>query len=402
MSALADLSDEEHLGRLAEFVATWSQEDGLPRRLLEEELPGATGFHPAVVRAGLAHAWADFTDASFLRSVGSRFESGSRRFTGFRDMAVILAGALPMPTWSALLLPLVMRTEVRAKPARHDPVSAAAFREALEATSPAHAACVSVHDLSGPADRSWHSFLDADCVVAYGNDETIRDVGARVPGDRRFVGHGHRESFAVVGEASGEAQIEQTARSIAFDVALWDQLGCLSPREVYVHRSVVDPLMDALADAFVAIEEELPRGLCAVEVRVAFGDALAEARFRAATQPDVRVASDSESRWAVVRDNDDEVRPHPLHRFLRLHPFDDLSALLRRLGPLRGSLAALGIAGFGADTTEVAGALARLAPSRICPVGRMQAPALDWSHGNWAFLHPVGAWTDLEGLDRAI
>ncbi len=399
MSALDGLSDEEHLGRLAEFVATWSHADGLPRKLLEERLPPATGFHPAVIRAGLAHAWEHFSSAAFLRSVEPHFANGPRRFTGFRDIALVLAGALPMPTWSALLLPLVTRADVRAKPARHDPVSAAAFREALEATSPAHAACVSVRDLPGPDDPSWLPFLDADCVVAYGNDETIRALGARVRADRRFVGHGHRESFAVVGSAGGEAEIERTAHAIAFDVALWDQLGCLSPRGVYAHRSAIDPLMDALADAFAAVEEELPRGACPVEVRVAFGDSVTEAAFRAATEPGVRVAADSENRWAVVRESRHEARPHPLHRFLRLHPFDDLAALLQGLGPMRGSLAALGLAGFGADATRAADTLARLAPSRICRVGRMQAPPLDWSHGNWAFLHPIGNWTDLEKLD---
>ncbi|NNL86992.1 MAG: hypothetical protein HKP27_15115, partial [Myxococcales bacterium] len=236
-----ELSEAEHRALLAEFIDTWSESDGLPRRLLEERLPPATGFHPATVRAGLADAWDHFRGAALWECIDRELGAlPGRRFSGYRDTAVVLAGALPMPTWLAMLSPLLFGGRVRAKPARHDPVSAPAFREALIETSPRHAQWVSVCELPDHEAGAWDAFLDAECVVAFGSDATVAELARRVPARRRFVEHGHRASFGVVGpELRGDA-LGASARALARDVALWDQLGCLSPVAAYVDRRIID------------------------------------------------------------------------------------------------------------------------------------------------------------------
>jgi hypothetical protein len=392
-----ELSKAEHRALLAAFVDTWSEKGGLPRRLLEARLPPATGFHPATVRAGLADAWDHFRGAALWECIDRELTAlPGRRFSGYRDTAVVLAGALPMPTWLAMLSPLLFRGRVRAKPARHDPVSAPAFREALIGTSPRHAQWVSVCELPDHEEGAWDAFLDAECVVAFGSDATVAELARRIPEGRRFVEHGHRASFAVIGpELRGDAR-GAIARALARDIALWDQLGCLSPVAVYVDRRVIDPFADALCEAFPRIEEELPRGECGIGARVAIADAVADAEFRAAAGGSVRVETGEDAAWVVVREADCDARAHPLHRFVRLYPATDLGGVVRSLAPWRGRLAGLGLAGFGAGTSDAAAALASVAPSRICRVGRMQAPPLAWSHDNRGLLDPLGGWTDLE------
>lgn len=393
----AEFSEDEHRALLAEFIDTWSQADGLPRRLLEERLPSATGFHPATVRAGLADAWDHFRGAALWECIDrERGALPDRHFSGYLETAVVLAGALPMPTWMAMLSPLIFRGRVRAKPARHDPVSALAFREALIATSPRHAEWVSVWDLPDHEEGAWSTFFDAECIVVFGSDATVAELARRVPPGRRCIEHGHRASFGVVGpELRGDA-LDDAARALARDVALWDQLGCLSPAAAYVDRRVIEPFTDALCEAFAAIQEALPRGACELGARVAIADAVGDAEFRAAAGGDIRVACGDDAAWVVVQEADCTARAHPLHRFLRLYPTDDLDGAVRVLAPWRGSLAGLGVAGFGPATKVASAALASLGASRICPLGRMQAPPLSWSHDNRGFLDSIGGWTDLE------
>ena len=64
--------------------------------------------------------------------------------------------------------------------------------------------------------------------------------------------------------------------------------------------------------------------------------------------------------WTVVREDSAEIRPAPLHRFVRVHPVADLTALIGALSPLSPHLAAVSIDGFGRQTDDAARALADL------------------------------------------
>ena len=86
----------------------------------------------------------------------------------------------------------------------------------------------------GDADVEAIVFGEADLVVASGSDAAIAAIQARVA--RRFIGHGHKISFAVIGRErlDDDAAARQLARRLAYDVSLWDQQGCLSPQLCYI------------------------------------------------------------------------------------------------------------------------------------------------------------------------
>ena len=82
--------------------------------------------------------------------------------------------------------------------------------------------------------------------------------------------------------------------------------------------------------------------------------------------------------WTVIREADARLRPTPLHRFLRVHPVRDASALLDALAPYAAHLAGVALAGFDADRPELDQALLALGASRVCAPGALQAPPLSW------------------------
>ena len=103
------------------------------------------------------------------------------------------------------------------------------------------------------------ALLGADCVVASGSDETIASVAAQVQPPRRLVSYGHRLSVAAV---AADRPADSAAR-LAEDVALWDQLGCLSPLAVFVadrDRGEAAAFGAELAEALADLEERWPRG----------------------------------------------------------------------------------------------------------------------------------------------
>jgi len=401
------------LDALGAVLERFRDADGPERRALEAGLPDAAGLAPGTVRAGLALALAHW-DAAALRALAAR-ELGAARdesatggagtwHFGFPLTAVVLAGVIPMPTLLALLAPLVLGSPVLARPARHDPVTAALLARALAEVDPGLGVCLELLDGAGHEDAAMASFLDADCVVATGSDETVATLAARVRPPRRFVGHGHRLSLAVLGPgALGPGALPAVARALALDVALWDQLGCLSPVSVHVlagaGRSGVaaaaDAVAEALATELAGLEATLPRGTVPLEARAARAAACDEAALRAGAGRPVRVLGAPDGP-VVVRESDARPRSAPLHRFVRVHPAAGPGRLLEALAPLGPHLAGVALAGFGEDTAEVARALAHLGASRICAPGRLQAPPLGWHHDGEPVLLPLARLADVE------
>jgi hypothetical protein len=267
--ALRARSAAETLESLGTLLDAWRTPDSRPRRELERRLPEATGFSAEVVRAGLAHALAPLSGDALARLVESELGGadalegrGPLLADGFETTGVVLAGALPTPTLMALLAPLVLRSGVLAKESSHDPVTARCLRESLEEIDPALGGCLEVASFPGADEPRMQALLEADCVVASGSDATIAAVARRVRPPRRMVLRGHRLSLAVVGPRLGGADaLDAWARAVAFDVALWDQLGCLSPVAVMAAGAEqTDALAEALAGALEHAETRWPLG----------------------------------------------------------------------------------------------------------------------------------------------
>ncbi len=394
----------ETLAALGRVHDAWRDPASAWRRGLEEELPGRAGFSPQNVRAGLELALAPLSGEALhalvareLGGVASLEGSAGTLVTGFETCAVFLAGALPTPTLVALVAPLALRSGVLAKTSLHDPVTAAWLARSLADADPKLGACLVVARFRGDDAERTDALLAADCVVASGSDETIARLRPRILPPRRFVARGHRVSVAALGPGAVRGEpLASAAEGLALDVALWDQLGCLSPVSVFAvgGRAAGDRVAEALAEALERAERRLPRGRILPEAAAALAREREEAEFRGAAGRDVRVLAGAS--WTVVREEDARPRPAPLHRFLRVVPVagsTDLADALRPLGP---HLAAVGLAGFGSESRQVARRLAELGASRLCAPGRMQAPPLSWHQDGQGVLLPFARFADLE------
>jgi hypothetical protein len=404
--ALARRPPRAALASLARLLDEWRDPGSPRRRELEAALPAATGFSPETVRAGLAVSLEPLSGEA-LERVARRELGGMRalegrgalHICGFETTAVLLAGALPTPTLLDLLLPLALGSGVLAKPSRHDPVTPRVLAGALADLDPELAACLALAPFGSDGAGCLDAFLEADCVVATGSDQTVAEVARRLRPPRRLLPRGHRLSVAALGPAATRGRaLESAAEGLARDVALWDQLGCLSPLAVLVcdRPGGAARVAEALAAALDAAEARWPRGRVPEAARAAFAREHEEAEFRAAAGRPVRVLGGRGSPFTVVLEEDARPRPAPLHRFLRVQPCRDGADLIESLRPLAPWLAGVALAGFGRARPELARALARLGASRVCAVGRLQQPPLAWHHEGVALLLPLARLCDLE------
>ncbi len=399
---------------LADALDAWSAPASPFQTALAGALAPSSGFSPETLREGLARGLAPYTGAALHALVREELGGTERldttrgmRVDGFLSAATVLAGAIPLPTFVAIVAPLALRTPVLVKPALHDPVAATLFARSLVERDPLLGACVEIAAFHRDDAASLAALCEAECVVANGSDDAVAAVarsfaGAAAsagPSPRRFIGYGHRSSLAVLGPgATHHAALATTAAALALDVALWDQLGCLSPLAIHVvsaERSAAPRVAEALAEALAEAELRWPRG----RIEAAAGAAIARARAEAEMR-DVAVFASRGTEWSVVCEADAQRRSAPLHRFVRVQPSASIDACLAALRPQRAQLAAVALAGFGSATAEIGAALAELGASRICAPGTLQAPPLSWPRDNMRVLLPFVRYCEMESDER--
>jgi hypothetical protein len=379
-NAARGLDPERVVRALDQTFEAWRSPESPWRRRLASalELYSAEVLDEGIVR-GLEH-W----NADALRAIRSREISGHVRPPELT--AVWLAGSIPTAAFSAIALPLLAGSAVYARPASSDSFGPALFAASLTDADPTVGACVAL----GSDER----LLDqADAVVAYGRDETLESVRARVSVTRIFVGYGHRISVVAVGR---EADLAFAAAQVARDVSLYDGRGCLSPAYVLVDdapRGRARALAEALAEALEYLRGKLPRG------RLQSGEEAALHELRA-----THAMSEATRAW-LSRDGTDwgvllgleGIRPAPgLLRNVPVVPVTGSQGLARWCAGLAPHLSSLAAGGW----PDSSGALARIAlqggASRLCPLGTLQLPRLEWRHDGRGAIEPLLRSLDVE------
>ncbi len=305
--------------------------------------------------------------------------------------AVWLAGSIPTSAFSAMLLPLLAGSAIYVKPSSEDELSAQLFYECLDAIDRDLARAVEI----GEDPRVLE---EADAVVAHGRDKTIAAIRERVPPSHIFVGYGHKLSLAAIGR---DVDVEEAAAATALDTAFYDGRGCLSPAHVWVEdhpRGRAVAFAKALARELERLATKLPRG----RVAVAEAAALHELRARAAMREGVRLDIPADSTaWGVMLEAEG-ARPGP--GFLRnvpLIPFTELEELAAWCAGQFPHLSSIGQAGWGSRMKDLVSAVQRAGGSRICALGRMQFPSLDWNHDGQGPLRPLLRLLDVDPVTRS-
>ncbi len=398
----------EVLDALGAVLDAWRDPRSHWHRDLIERLPAATGFSAPTVAEGLRRALEGWTGDALrklaIRELGpieALDTAADRRVSGFETTAVLLAGSLPMPSLLALIAPLAVRSPVLAKCASRDPLTPHLVAQSIAEADDELGRCIRVADFPAADEGCTQALLEADCIWATGSDATIAAVQSQVKPPRRLVADGHRFSIAAVAAPESAAHRADLARRLAVDVALWDQLGCLSPIEVFVadpDPSHAAALGDALALALADAERNWPRGSIDASAAHAIAQQRAEAEVRRAAGRAVAIHLSDSTAWTVIVEDGIAPRPAPLHRFVRVVPVPDREQLLAALEPVGAQLAAVAVEGFGEESERLARALAELGASRVCAPGSLQSPPLDWRHGGRGVLAPLARFSDIEPL----
>ena len=393
-------------------VSRWLEPRSRWRHLAEQLLPVVTGYPAAVVRKGLAGYLATFRLENTRRLLEEELRDpfvldefrprgavgGMARAFGPRLTTHVFSGNVPGLPAQSLACALLVKSASLGKAASEEPLFPALFVQSLAEIDERLAASFGVTFWpGGTAELENVAFTRSEAVIAYGGEAAVSAVRAAVPTGTRFVAYGHKLSFGVVGrEYLTPERMAEAAERVGYDIAKYDQQGCLSPHLIYVERGGACSPRDfaaRLAEALARYQAAMPRG------RITLEEAAAIRALRAAYElrPGASLfESPGDTAWTVVYDEDERFEASCLNRAIRVRPVDDVARIPELVRPVRAYLQTVGV-GLEAPRLEaLATALGRLGVDRVCPLGRMPDPSPAWHHDGRFNLLDLVRWTDLE------
>lgn len=399
------------LGCIDQAVQRWLDPDSPERQEAETRLPETTGLSAAMVRHVLPLIFreyrADKIKALCVDELGClevldlfvSSVSGQKRASGPPLIVHVLAGNVPGAGLDSVIFSLLVKSATLVKTSSVEPVLPTLFARSIQDIDPNLGACLSVVSWpGGNTELEDLAYGQADIVVASGSDASLAAIRKRTRG--QFIGYGHKVSFGLVAKES-LTDAEATAHKAAYDVALYDQQGCLSPQLIYVEEGgAVTPKEFAalLTTGLVHWQTELPRGPVSPEVSTAIRRVRDEAEWQALAGKDVTLhASPNGTDWTVVCDADPTFVQSPLYRTIRVKPLRNMSQLDGILESWRPYLEAVGVAADSERLVNLADTLGALGVSRVCPIGTMQLPPLSWRHGGRPRIGDLVRWVGVEG-----
>lgn len=233
--------------------------------------------------------------------------------------------------------------------------------------------------------------VEAEVIVVFGSDETVREFSQRVLPSQRFLSHGQKVSLGLIWGRCDP----QIADGIARDVFPFDQLGCLSPQFFYVAGDSAEFALQLSQQ----LERQRPRAFAPTregQTAGALRTFREEWKFRAATESGVFLRESRGSLdWVVIHDPEPGLVTNPLHGTIFIKPMPADAELA--LSPIRRFISTIGLHPINRESINFG---VRLGAQRICQVGQMQYPPLTWHHDGWPALGSFVRFVDIEGLGR--
>jgi len=416
---LAHRTTESLAQTLGEVAAGWLERDNPFRQLALEEGPVQTGFSRSTLARGIDAFFRPLTAENWRALVAQdlghprrldRLSSAEVEGAGSRAalatapefLVHVAAGNLPNPAWMSLLIGLLARSAQFMKCARGSSFFPRLLAHSIRDADPKLGACIEIAEWKGGTQRLEEVLhREADALTATGSDETLAALRREIPPGVRFLGYGHRVSFAyVAADQLRSAHLARVVRRAADDVTAWNQLGCLSPHVIYVQDgAAVTPEAFAaqLAAELAKREEAEPRGPIPMDAAATIASRRSFYEVRAANSPDTRLwTSPHSTAWTVVYEAATLFQPSCLNRFIYVKAAGSLEDVLRGAESVRGRVSTVGLAVSDDSAPEAATALARWGATRVCTLGRMQEPPLLWRHDGRPALADLVTWTDWE------
>ncbi len=390
---------------LDELKKRWSTETFPPRVEALRELPIRSGFSSQMIELGLNELGqlldpallskkVDTELGKYSRQVGVHYDQEQERSLHWSPLGTLLhvlsgnvflvgpgslleglltgnVSILKMPSSETYFLPLFVQTLMDAE---RD-----LFGDLVVSKS------IALVDYSSQDQEVIAIFKkNVDGIVVWGGEEAVRSYRKDLPSHTPLIIFGPKLSFSMVTRRGCEHwSLKKVAKSLAFQISLWDQNACTAPQVCFVEGDFRHASL---------LAEELSRELKLLEAQLACGELdLASAceirKLRtlfeiSESQGDARLLESSHENlnWTLFVDKREDLEPSPLHRTLRLIPYQDFSVIENQVQQLKSYIQTVGVVALPQEQLEISSRLSSLGALRIVDLDHMAGGDIDDPH----------------------
>ena len=397
-SALAARDPGDIAGRLGAVAERLSSPADPLRAEALERIPREAGLSPAMAEYVLDGMLRDWTEEALGELLRREFDA-EETFSSPELILTVGSGTVPGVTATALIRALLVGSPTLVKPGAGDRALPELWARGISEVDPELGSAAAVRYWPGADDPELlrAALEEADAVVVYGSDRTVRAIREALSEETRLIAYPHRIGLAAIGrDLLDSERARRLAHELAMAVATFDQRGCVSPHAVYVEEggeTTPEEFAELVAEGLSALHGEYPPGEPDEDEAAQAGQWRGAQEMRAAADPRVRYLSRSGEDWAVVYDPGAGFAPSCLRRSLWVRSLEDLDRLPDRLRPAGRFLQTLGLETERTDRATLERALRETGVTRICPVAEIPWPRAWWRHDG------VGPLRTLVGLD---
>jgi hypothetical protein len=371
---------------LARAFELWRDRDYARRREAIAAIARSARYSVAMLENSIDALLKPFTSDA-LKSIAARVSS-SGGIDRPRTVGFIAAGNVTGAGIHEIAIALVAGAGVVVKTASAEPIFFAEFARTLaEIDRDARARIEVFHWSRARADLTAALIANCERVVAYGDDLTIESLHNRP----NVIGFGSRVSAAVVAPgAINPPRIDRVAELLARDVALFEQLGCLSLHHVFVVSHTGAAARDLAIRMSAALErmgKSMPPAKIPLRDAAEIRGLRERARWRRIAGEPVELFEGDRLEWTVVF----ELRPgsfevSPGFRTVHVTGVRDLGEFRDCLAGVSGRIEAMAVAGDESEAADIGATVEAIGIPYVCAPGEMQSPPLDWRHGGGGFI----------------
>jgi hypothetical protein len=385
-----------------------------------EILPKVTGFDPEMMKLTL-HSYLqtfkliglkrflaqDFSNPQVLEEFVPNVRGGFTRAVPPSLTLHSWSGNVPaLGLWS-LISALLVKSPSIGKVASAEPLFVSWFVRLLVQVLPQIKDALAIVWWRGGEHDSCQPLLNAaQLVLAYGSDSSLQSLKSRLPATTRFLGYGHKLSFALLSKSSmNRALSADCVSKAAWDVVAHDKGGCYSPHMFYVQKGgAISPqeFAQRLLTELKTQSFRFPGSVSNLSEKATQEHWLQSQRYQAIHSKALEVLGTKlstelkEQPWVVIHNDVVDLAPSPSKRFVQVVAFENWSEVLISLAKARPYLQTVGVALSTSELSEVTPLLAQAGVTRITAIGSMTAPEAGWHHDGRFGLADLVNMVDLE------
>ena len=214
---------------------------------------------------------------------------------------------------------------------------------------------------------------NVDGIIVWGGEDAVRGYRNDVPARTRVIVFGPKLSVGIATNLGiDDLGVDAVSDRLAKELAIWDQNACTAPQVLFVESKVrAREVAEQTARRAAEWQKRLPVGPADLNTAVEIQKWRGRYEVQEARGQALVFGAESSVDWTIIYDETLALESSPLHRTIRVVPFDDIESVSREIGKLRSYVQTVGLVTGRDEFSKWCHRLGSLGVLRILDLGDM-------------------------------